>query len=289
VQARELVSKAVYPARQHKGAVVGDFKAGALAVALGTASGLALGWSAFAGGDKVAYPEGFDKGTMYAQVDRHDIKQYRELWATPAAVEAARKGEPIPSGTVLTLVQYKAQLDAAGNPARDAKGSFIKGDLVAYTVMEKRDGWGSEYKDDIRNGEWEYQAFGPDKKVNDKANLAACFQCHKPHAGQDFVISLASLKGAAPGALAAPRPGPGVVAIADFKFGPEAVVVEKGQTITWHNADASPHQVTLTTPKSERTKVMLKGQTTQLTLADAGIYDYICGLHPAMKGKIEVR
>ncbi|MGQ0684598.1 hypothetical protein [Bradyrhizobium sp.] len=28
---------------------------------------------------------------------------------------------------------------------------------------------------------------------------------------------------------------------------------------------------------------------TQLTLADAGIYDYICGLHPAMKGKIEVK
>ena len=25
------------------------------------------------------------------------------------------------------------------------------------------------------------------------------------------------------------------------------------------------------------------------TLADAGIYDYICGLHPAMKGKIEVK
>ena len=37
--------------------------------------------------------------------------------------------------------------------------------------MEKRDGWGTEYKDDIRNGEWEYQVFGPDKKVNDKANL----------------------------------------------------------------------------------------------------------------------
>ena len=35
--------------------------------------------------------------------------------------------------------------------------------------------------------------------------------------------------------------------------------------------------------------IALKGQSTQLTLADAGIYDYICGLHPAMKGKIEVK
>src|SRR5689334_15717359 len=132
----------------------------ATAIALGSLSGALIGYSALAGGDKVAFPEDFDKGTLYATVDRHDNKQYRELYSTPAAVEAVRKGQPIPSGTVLTLVQYKAQLDAAGAPLKDANGRFQKGELVAYTVMEKRDGWGTEYKDDIRNGEWEYQAFG---------------------------------------------------------------------------------------------------------------------------------
>ena len=148
-----------------------------------------------AGGDKVAFPENFDKGTLYATVDRYDNKQYRELYATPAAVDAVRKGQPIPSGTVLTLVQYKAQLDAAGNPVKDTNGRFQKGDLIAYTVMEKRDGWGAEYKDDIRNGEWEYQAFGPDKKVNEKANLTGCFQCHKPlPSSQDFVFSYDKMK-----------------------------------------------------------------------------------------------
>ena len=29
--------------------------------------------------------------------------------------------------------------------------------------MEKRKGWGTEYPDNIRNGEWEYQAFTPAK------------------------------------------------------------------------------------------------------------------------------
>jgi plastocyanin len=190
---------------------------------------------------------------------------------------------------VLTLVQYKAQRDAAGEPLKDASGRFQKGDLVAYTVMEKRDGWGNEYKDDIRNGEWEYQAFGPDKKVNDKANLTTCFTCHKPHAGQDFVISLAGPKGTPEGAMTKPAPGPGVVSISDFKFGPETVVVSKGQTITWHNTDSSPHQVTITGPMAQRSSISLKGQTTQFALADAGIDDYICGLHSAMKGKIEVK
>ena len=174
---------------------MGDIKSAAVATATGLGCGIVLAFSAFAGGDKIAFPEDYAKGTLYSTLDRHDNKQYRELWATPAAVEAARKGEAAPSGTVLTLVQYKAQLDAAGEPVKDAKGRFQKGDLVAYTVMEKRDGWGAEYRDDVRNGEWEYQAFGPDKKVNEKANLAACFTCHKPHAGQDFVISLAGLKG----------------------------------------------------------------------------------------------
>ena len=80
--------------------------------------GALIGYSALAGGDKVAFPENFDKDTLYATVSRYDNKQYRELYATPAAVDAVRKGQPIPSGTVLTLVQYKAQLDAAGSRSR---------------------------------------------------------------------------------------------------------------------------------------------------------------------------
>ena len=60
---------------------------------------------------------------------------------------------------MITLVQYAAKLDAQGNPEKDANGRFIKSNLLAYTVMEKRTGWGTEYPDNIRNGEWEYQAF----------------------------------------------------------------------------------------------------------------------------------
>ena len=41
--------------------------------------------------------------------------------------------------------------------------------------MEKRGGWGTEYPEDIRNGEWEYQAFTAERKPNEKANLTACF------------------------------------------------------------------------------------------------------------------
>ena len=72
------------------------------------------------------FPEGFDKGVLYTTVDRADNKQYRELYTSQAAVDAAKKGEPMPDGTVITLVQYKAKLGADGNPEKDANGRFIK-------------------------------------------------------------------------------------------------------------------------------------------------------------------
>lgn len=127
--------------------------------------------------------------TASSVADRYDVKQYRERYASAAAVQAAKEGKPLPSGTVLALIQYKAQMDAQGNPVKDAEGRFMKGDLIAYAVMEKRTGWGTDYADDIRNGEWEYAVFGADGKFNDKANYKACFQCHKPHDQMDFVIS----------------------------------------------------------------------------------------------------
>jgi len=64
-------------------------------------------------------------------------------------------------------------------------------------VMEKRAGWGAEYPEAQRNGEWEYQAFRADRSPNPNANLTACFNCHKPQSGQDFVFSYEHLKLAA--------------------------------------------------------------------------------------------
>src|SRR5262249_36143887 len=75
-----------------------------------------------AGRENVKFPENYAKGVLYTTVDRPDNKQYRELFSTPEAVEAAKAGKPIPSGTVLTLVQYKALLNAAGEPEKDANG-----------------------------------------------------------------------------------------------------------------------------------------------------------------------
>jgi len=169
----------------------------AIPSALTSAAFMLLAVAAQAGGDKVAFPENFMSGKLYTTVDRADNKQYRELFTSTAAIEAAKKGQPLPSGTVVTLVQYAAKLDAQGNPEKDANGRFIKGNLVGYTVMEKRTGWGTEYPDNVRNGEWEYQAFKADKTPNTAANLTACFNCHKPlGSAPDFLFSFDRMKAA---------------------------------------------------------------------------------------------
>jgi len=65
--------------------------------------------------------------------------------------------------------------------------------------------------------------------------------------------------------------------------------VKKSAYITWTNTDDSPHQVTVTSADGLRTAVMQKGERQTLKFDTPGVYDYICGLHPAMKGKIEVK
>src|SRR5947199_10843053 len=112
---------------------------------------IALGSQVRAGGDKVVFPEGSDKGVMFTTVDRADNKQYREVFTSQAALDAAKKGEPLPDRTVITLVQYKAKLDAQGNPEKDANGRFIQTDILGYTVMEERKGWGGDYEEKSRN------------------------------------------------------------------------------------------------------------------------------------------
>jgi len=241
-----------------------------------------------AGPEKIVFPANYKDGVLYATVDRYDIKQYRELYGTPEAVKAARDGKPIPSGSVLTLVQYKAQVDAQGNPIKDPSGRFVKGDLVAYTVMEKRTGWGAEYPQDLRNGDWEYAVFTADGKLNDKANFKSCFQCHKPHEKQDFVISLAKLAGTFPSGAVAARSGPADVNITGFAFGPTRLVAAPGTAVTWTNADDSPHQVTVAGAPL-KTVVLLRGQSASLTFKDAGVFEYACALHPGMKGTVEIK
>ena len=264
------------------------FAAGAAALG---AAWVAVGQPALVnpGPNKVAFPENWSKWTMYATVDRPDTKQYREFYTTPDVIAAAKAGQPIPDGAIVVLAAYAAQQDANGVPLKDANGRFMKGNLAAVNVQQKKKGHGDEIPAAIRNGDWQYQSFAPDGKVNDKANLTACYQCHLPFAKDEYLTNLAKLKGTFPSsAMAKAGTGPADVAIAGFQFGPATLRVTAGQKVSWTNADDTPHQITLVGGDARRSEVMLKGQSATLQFDAAGNIAYICGLHPTMKGTIEV-
>ena len=241
------------------------------------------------GPNKLKFPDGWEGSVMYATVDRYDIKQFREFYTSPEAVKAAREGRPIPDGTVITLAAYSAKTYADGTPFKDQYGRFIKDKLVAVNSMQKKAGYGADIPAEIRNGDWIYQSFTPDGKVNDKANLTSCFQCHLPFAKDDFLTNLAKLQNKFPSqAVAMLKTAPTDVSISGFAFGPGAVKVVAGQSVTWTNADDTPHQISIVGSNGKRSELMLKGQTATLKFDEAGNIAYVCGLHPTMKGTIEV-
>jgi cytochrome P460 len=96
-----------------------------------------------AGPDKIKFPTSWKDHVLYSVVDRHDTKQYRELYAsTQAAVDAMKAGKELPNGTVLTLVQYKAQVDAAGAPPQRREGPLRQGRPPRVHRRGKADGMG---------------------------------------------------------------------------------------------------------------------------------------------------
>ena len=78
-----------------------------------------------------------------------------------------------------------------------------------------------------------------------------------------------------------------IVKIENFTFEPAAITVKAGTTITWENADDIPHSIVDDRAKFH-SKALDTGDKFSMTLADAGDVNYFCGLHPHMKGKINV-
>jgi hypothetical protein len=148
--------------------------------------------SVTAGPEKVAFPA-YQTHVLYEVLDQPDNKEIAEAYVNPETLKNLRPGQPLPSGTVLTIARFKALQNDKGELVKDANGRLIRGRLDRVVVMAKRTGWGAEYPPELRNGEWEYGRFGPDGILTPNANHTACFQCHKPKADQDFVFTYSQL------------------------------------------------------------------------------------------------
>jgi amicyanin len=79
-----------------------------------------------------------------------------------------------------------------------------------------------------------------------------------------------------------------VVTIDNFSFTAPELTVAVGTTVKWVNHDDIPHNV-VAANKAFRSKPLDTDDAYSFTFASAGSYDYFCGLHPKMQGKIIVK
>ena len=81
---------------------------------------------------------------------------------------------------------------------------------------------------------------------------------------------------------------PGEVRIEGFSFGPGAVTVEAGATVTWTNFDDTNHTVTQNGSELLNSPDLGNGDTYDVTFPEPGTYAYFCKFHPAMQATITV-
>src|ERR1700682_1232428 len=78
------------------------------------------------------------------------------------------------------------------------------------------------------------------------------------------------------------------VRIDNFNFTPPDLIVAPGTTVTWTNADDSPHTVREKDGKF-KSAALDTDDTFAQTFTTPGEYEYFCSIHPRMVGKIVVK
>ena len=78
-----------------------------------------------------------------------------------------------------------------------------------------------------------------------------------------------------------------VVAIDNFSFSPSPLTVEPNTTVTWENRDDVPHVIYCTALDLQSQQLETK-DTFRHRFDRVGAFDYICSLHPHMRGRIIV-
>jgi plastocyanin len=135
------------------------------------------------------------------------------------------------------------------------------------------------------------RAFGPALVVASAAlALAGCGTGESSGGGYRSGPTSKGHQGSAAPAPAAAKAGggAGTVTMANIAFHPTRVTVRVGQAVQWSNEDGVPHTVKAVSGPSFQSGTIQPGQHYRYQPARPGRIDYVCTIHPNMKGTIEV-
>lgn len=145
------------------------------------------------GENKIAFPDDYQQAfTRYSIIDQAGPKRVRHNYVNKAGLQGVDGQGVFADGTYILTEIYAAKLDADGNPVSGDDGHYVADKLLAYAVMEKRQGWGDAIPEELRNDDWNYAFFSPEKQARE-INHAACLACHKPLDDADYLFSYQQL------------------------------------------------------------------------------------------------
>ncbi len=126
----------------------------------------------------------------YARVDRPDGTA-RDLYISPNALPAYRRGAPLPYETTIIIEGYDAAVDDLGDYLRDEQGWYVKGaPFEALHVIQKRSDWtATDFESAARAGAWNFGSFEAISGQRFDESLTTCTNCHNSTPQNDFLYS----------------------------------------------------------------------------------------------------
>ena len=79
-----------------------------------------------------------------------------------------------------------------------------------------------------------------------------------------------------------------VIVMKNFDFSPMDMTIAPGTTVTWKNMDGEPHTVA-SRDGLFRSPALDQNDTYTFKFDHAGVFKYICSIHPKMMGTITVQ
>ena len=147
----------------------------------------------FAGGNNeyVKFPIDYNKSFIhYNTQNRANNKQIADMYANDIAIQSSKSGS-LADGSIIVMEIYKPVLDESETPVIGEDGLFIKSDLAAVAVMEKRGDWSADFPADERAGDWGFALYTPEGKPKD--NDLECATCHNPLSNQNYMFTFPKL------------------------------------------------------------------------------------------------
>jgi len=143
----------------------------------------------------LAFPPEFPRGfVMYVASNDAGENTINKSYINEIGFQAAKVNKPLPNGTIVVVVHESPKLGPDKQPILAKDRSWVSDKVTSYAVMESRAGWGRDIPDLLRNDDWSYGLFTPEKKLRTEVNQAQCLACHKPQAAVGFVFTFKELQ-----------------------------------------------------------------------------------------------